>query len=120
MASTGKAKTELELTQRVDLDLDLHKVTGMGGSERNGGADAASRDDMVVLDQDGIEQTGAVIAPAAAANGVFLKRAQARRRLARVGNRSLGARDGVGELPRQRGDATHAAEKIEGHALSGQ
>ena len=71
-----------ELRQRIDLDLDLDEVAGMGLGALDRGADVAGKRDMVVLDQHGIVETEAVIAAAAGADRVFFQRAQSGRRLA--------------------------------------
>jgi hypothetical protein len=50
----AKRQRLLELHQRIDLDLDLDHVTGMGLGTRDRGADIAGERDVVVLDQHGI------------------------------------------------------------------
>jgi hypothetical protein len=59
---------------------------------------------VVVLDQDRVEQSDAVIRRAAGADRVFLQRAQRRRRLARVEDGDAPAAR-LDESPRHRGDA---------------
>ena len=58
-----------------------------------------------------------VIEAAAAADGVFLERAQPRRRLAGAAHPRIGAGDQAHEGRRRRGDAGEMAEKIERDAL---
>ena len=79
----------------------------------SGSVDAARGDDVIVLDQDGVEQTEAVVDAAAAAHGILLEGAQARRRLARVDDARLGAGDRGDVAGGQRGDAAEVAEKVE-------
>ena len=75
---------------------------------------------MVVLDQDGVIQPEAVVHSAAAAHGVFLQRAQARRGLAGVDD------DGARPLhrlhigARKSGDPRQPPEQVERRAFCGQ
>ena len=71
-----------ELSERVDLDLDLDEVAGMGFRALDGGADAAGKRNVVVLDQNRIIEPEAVIAAAAGADRVFFQRAKSGRGLA--------------------------------------
>ena len=96
----------VQLIQPIDLDLDLHQMRGesLGPPHRLG--DAAADGDVVVLDQDGVIQTEAVVDPAAAGHGVLLQRAQPRRGLARIRYPRLGPGDGLDVGARQ---GRHAA-----------
>ena len=71
-----------ELFQAVDFDFDVDHVAGVGAGGFDGVCDAAGGHDVVVLDQDAVVEAEAVIVAAAAAHGVFLEGAQARRRFA--------------------------------------
>ena len=57
---------------------------------------------MIVLNQDGVVESGTVVAPTPAANGEFFQSSPARRRLSRVVDARVGAGNRVNELPRQR------------------
>jgi hypothetical protein len=74
---------------------------------------------MVVLDQRHVVKPEAMIAPAAAGDGIFLEAAPTGRRLARVENLRAAAFDGLNELRRQRGHAGKALNKIERDAFGG-
>ena len=65
--------TTCSCVQRIDLDFDFRHVSGRGPRRPDGGRNAACRDDVIVLDQHGVEQADAVIVAAAAAHGVFLE-----------------------------------------------
>ena len=67
-----------------------------GARPLDGVADAARRGDVVVLDQDGVEESHAVVGDAAGGGGHFLQQAQAGRGLARIEHAAAGARHGVG------------------------
>ena len=89
--STPSDERLFELRQRVHFELDLRHVAEAGAHALDGGLDAAGGDEMVVLDQHRVVEAEAVIEAAAAAHGVFLQHAQARRRLARADDARLGA-----------------------------
>ncbi len=83
---------------------------------------AAAEGDVVVLDQDAVLQVEAVVEAAAAADGVFIERAQAGDGLAGVedfGLRLHGG-DGADVLVGERGDAGHALHQVEDDALGGE
>ena len=80
--------------------------------------DAAGDRDVVVLDQDRVVEAEAVVEAAAAAHGVFLQRAQARRGLARAADARVGACGAAHVIGRQRGDAGQAADEIQRGALA--
>ncbi len=75
---------------------------------------------MVVLDQDGVIQTEAVVDPSAAADGVFFQQAKSRRGLAGIDD------DGPGPLHRldigmgQTGDAAEPSHEVQRRPLGGQ
>ena len=106
----------VDLRERLGFDLDRHPGP-MRARARDRGGDAAGEADVVVLDQDRVEQADAVIDRAAGAHGVFLERAQRRRRLARVEDGDAPA-GGVDEAPRARGDARQPLQEIERGALA--
>ncbi len=68
----------------VDLDFHLQHVAGVGAHALDSRLDAAGGDEVVVLDQHGVVEAEAVVEAAAAAYGVFLEQAQARRCFARA------------------------------------
>ena len=67
-----------KLIEIVDLDLDPDEVAGMSPGAPDRLADAAGDGDMVVLDEDGIVETEAVVRTATAAHRVFLERREGR------------------------------------------
>jgi len=75
---------------------------------------------VVVLDQDGVVETEAVIGSAAAAHRVFLQSPQARGGLARIGDDRAGPLDLRHIGRRQGGDAREPAKEVQGHALARQ
>ena len=82
--------------------------------------DAAGDRDVVVLDQDRIVEPEAVIEAAAAAHGIFLERAQARRGLAGAADAQLRAGGMAHIIGGERGDAGQPADEIQRGALAGQ
>ena len=81
---------------------------------------AAGGDDVIVFDQHGVEQAGAVVLSAAATNGVFFKCARPGVVLRVSAILALCAGNRVGIAPRQGRDARHAAHEVERDALGGQ
>ena len=75
---------------------------------------------VVVLDEDGVEQAGAMVVAAAAADGVLFQPPPAGRGFARVVDARAGAFDAADVLARERGDAGEAAEKIQQRPLAGE
>ena len=75
---------------------------------------------VVVLDQDHVEQSDAVILPAAACDCQLIHHAQAGSGLARVEDYRFGAGNSIHEGPGQCGDAGHASEEVERCPFSGQ
>ena len=75
---------------------------------------------MVLLDQDGVVQTGAMIGAAAGRDGGLLERAQPGCRLACVENPRACPFDRLDALGGQRGDAGQPLEEVERGSLSGQ
>ena len=111
----------VELIERVDLALDLGGVRGGGARTFDRGPHPSARGDMVVLDENGGAEVVAMVVGAADAHRVALERAQARGRLARVGDaRPRPGGHGVDERARLRGDAAHALNEIERDALAHQ
>src|SRR5262245_21399270 len=93
-------------------------MSGAGSRRRDSGANASRGDDMIVLDQDGVEEPGAVVATTAAPHGILLEKAQPWRRLARIDNICTRALERIDIAARERRDAAHAAEEVQGDALS--
>ena len=75
---------------------------------------------MVVFDEDGVEQAGAMVAAAAAVDGVFFEPAPAGRCFAGVVNMGRGAFDAADVLARERGDSGQAADEIQKRPLAGE
>src|SRR5690606_37677721 len=109
-----------KLVEVVDLHLDLHQVTGEGAGAPQGLADRAAGGDVVVLDEDRVVETEAVVHSAAATHGVLLEVAQAGRGLASVDDLRAGSGDGLDIEAGQRSDAAHPAHQIERGALGGE
>ncbi len=104
------------LLERVGLGLNVQ--VGAGGPRgAHGLGHAAGERDVVVLDQDGRAQVGAVVRPAAAGDGRLVQLAQARGRLARV--QDLDARSGDRRhITAGRGrDPGQPLQQVEGGAL---
>ena len=75
---------------------------------------------MVVFDEDGVEQAGAMVAAAAAVDGVFFESAPAGRCFAGVVNAGGGAFDAADVLARERGDSGQAADEIQQRPFAGE
>ena len=75
---------------------------------------------MVVFDQDHVVEADAVVLSAAAAHSQLVQRAQTGRGLTRVEDHGARPGHGIDEAPRQRGDARHAAQKVERGPLGGE
>ena len=82
-------------------------------------ADAAGDGNVVVLDQHGVIESETVVETAAATNGVFFERAQARRRLAGTANARARPGDTAHELMRRSGHARETSQEIERGAFAG-
>ncbi|CAK9046823.1 Uncharacterized protein SCF082_LOCUS26301, partial [Durusdinium trenchii] len=104
----------------VDLAGDADHVTDHGARCPNRCGRAAGGGNMIVLDQDRIGQVVTVRGAASGPHGLDLEGAQAGRCLARVHNLRLGADNGIDIAPGQRGDAAHAAKKIQCRAFGQQ
>src|SRR5581483_1996990 len=101
------------------LRLDLHREAcgvAVEGGERL--ADAARDTDVVLLDEDAVVETGAVVRAAAAADGVLLERAEPRRRLPRVEDLRAGAVGQLDEAACERRDPAEPAEQVERDTLA--
>src|SRR5262249_11742881 len=109
-----------QLIERIDLDLDLDQMAGGGLRALEHRADAAGDGDVVVLDQHGVVEAEAVVETAAAAYGVLLEGAQARRRLARAANARARAGDAADEFMRRRRHSGKMADEIKRDAFGGE
>ena len=114
--SAPAASASSTCVERLRFDLD-RQPGPVPRARVDRGLHAAGQPDVVVLDQDRVEQADAMVRRAAGADGVFLQRAQRRRRLARVedGDAPAGR---VDEPPRQRGDAGQPLQEIERRPLA--
>ncbi|MNJ56847.1 hypothetical protein D3C77_524110 [compost metagenome] len=100
---------------------NFHRLAGgdlVGGIDRLGDATAGS--DVVFLDQEGIEQTDAMVVTAAASDGVLLCQAQARQGLAGVEQFDLGIGDFVRKKLCMRGHARKHLQEVQGATLAAQ
>ncbi len=108
-----------QLSEAVDLDLDLDEMPDRGARFFERGLHAAGDGDVIILDQHRVIEAEAVIVPAAAAHRVFLERAETRRGLARTNDARLGAAD-LGDIGGgERRHAGETAEEIQRRALGG-
>ena len=76
--------------------------------------------DVVVLDQDRIEQPGAMVRPAAASDRVLLQLTKSGRSLARVKQNRAGAIEFHGAARCQSGDPGEPSEQVQGSPLAGE
>ena len=115
----GLARGEhfFQLSEAVDLDLDLDEMPDRGPRLLERRLHAAGDRDVVVLDQHRVVEAEAVIEAAAAAHRVFLERAQPRRGLAGAADACLGVADLRHVSGGERGHAREAAEEIQRRAL---
>ena len=87
----GRLSSTSAAASSVSISISILTRWPKRAGARSTARDTAGNRDVVVLDQDGIVEAEAMVDAAAAAHGVFLERAQARRRLARVADARLGA-----------------------------
>jgi hypothetical protein len=81
---------------------------------------APRRPHVVLLQENGVEQPGAVVRPAARADRLALELPPSRRRLAGVEDRRPGAGDRVHARPRERRHAREPGEEVQREPLAGQ
>ena len=85
----------------ADFDFDRQAArTGCPLGPLDGGADTAGGGDVVVFNEDGVEESHAVVGDAASGRGGLFERAQAGGCLAGVEDAAACAFDGLGELAR--------------------
>jgi len=107
-----------QLIERIHLDLDLDRVTGMRLQSLQGRAKPACRCDVVVLDEHRVIEAEAVVHPTAAPYRVFLQTPQSGRRLARVSDTRFRALD-LGDKGRcLRSDPAKEPEKVQRRPLA--
>ena len=110
----------LDLRERLALHLDFAHERGVGARCLDGFAHAARGGDVVVLQQHPVGEVVAVVAPAAAPDGLLLEHAHVRRGFARVHQLGGAALKQRGHAVRVGGDAAHALQVVQGHALARQ
>ena len=112
----------VEFLRRADFDLDDLAGLASGERAREHGGKAAAERDVIVLDEDPILQVEPVVEAAAAADGVFIQRAQAGDGLAGVEDLGLGfcGGDRADVFVGEGGDAGHALHQVEDDALGGE
>ena len=116
--SAPACKRLVDLREALRLDLDRQPGAMLPGPiDRR--LDASGEPDVIVLDQDRVEQSGAMVGGAAGAHRVFLDHAKRRRRFSRVEHDDPPA-GRVDESARACRDAREPLEKIERGALGGQ
>src|SRR5262249_58036761 len=106
--------------ERADFNLDLAQMSDGGLRALEYRRNAAGDRDVVILDEHRIVEAEAMVEAAAAADRVFLERAQAGRGFARAADARLGVGDFLHEHGRRRGDAGEVAEEVERDALGRQ
>ena len=91
-----------------------------GPADGVGGRDffAGRQCEVIVLDEHGVEQSGAMVVAAAAADGVLFEPPPAGSRFSRVVDAGLGAVDRADELAGPRGDAGEMAQQIQHRPLA--
>ena len=130
-----------QLLERIDFDFNDHRrigraarnfagnllsqklasfANGFSGRERRRAGLLAAEGQVVVFDQNGVVEPGAMIVAAAAVDGIFFQPPPAGRGLASVVNSGLRAGDGIDILAGERGDARQAAEQVQDDPLAGQ
>src|SRR5688500_15860058 len=86
----------------------------------DGSGDASARADVVVLDEDGVIEAGAVVVAAADAHGVLLEDAMAGCGLAGVEDDCVCTLDGLSGTAAHSGYTREALEEVESGALAGE
>ena len=109
-----------DLRERLALHLDLAHERGVGARCLDGFAHAACGGDVVVLQQHPVGEVVAVVASAAAPDGLLLEHAHVRRGFARIHQLGGAALEQRGDAVRVGGDAAHALQVVQGHALARQ
>ena len=113
-----------DLRERVGLNFHFQFWKFLSSASDGGGNGVgfgrSQSDKMVVLDQNHVEQTEAMIFPAAASHGVFLKAPPTRRGLARVENFCRRASHRVRKLRRGRSHTAQPLNKIKRDTLGAQ
>ena len=100
---------------RADFDLDRQPLAACA---LQGLPHAARRGNVVVLDQDRVEQSHAVIGDAAGRGRPLLQPPQSGSGLARIQHAAVCAFHGVGESARRCSHAAQPLQKIQRHALA--
>ena len=109
-----------QLVKRVDFELDLDQVPGMGPRPPQGRPDAAGQRDMVVLDQHRIVEAEAVIGAAAQPHRLLFEDAQPGGRLAGTDDFRLVTGDRVNQRAGCGGDAGEPRNQVQRGALGRQ
>ena len=101
----------VELAHVLHFNFDTQ--AGMGGAQRaDGGCDRTGSSNVVFLDQDGIEQTHAMVHTTADTHCVFLCTAEPRHGLARVEDAGAGCAQGSDIATGKRGSTRQGLQKI--------
>ncbi len=108
----------VHLARVADFHFDPHRVGSKGAGAAHGSSDPSGGGDVVLLDEDGIGETEAVVVAAAGADGVLLRVAQAGDGLARVEDARACAGDEVGVGPRDRRRAGERLQEVQRRALA--
>src|ERR1035441_5204553 len=88
----------VEFGAGADFDFDIE---GGGANSLDGVADSAGGGDVIVFDEDGVEESHAVVGDAACGRRGFFERAQPRGGLAGIENAAIRSSYKFGELARQ-------------------
>ena len=106
-----------ELIERIDLQLDLDEMPGMGARPLKRRADPAGQRDVVVLDQHRVVEAEAVVGAAAQPHRLLFEDAQAGGGLAGADDLRLVPGDRIDQRPGRGRDARQAADQVERGAL---
>lgn len=115
-----RGKRLLDLVDAGDLALDASQMGGAQTTSLDGGRKSACRGDMVVLDEDMLPETGAMVVASAAAHRGLFERAPTRCCFSGVDDPHSGPCNSRSIAGALRGDAAQALEKIQEGALGAQ
>src|SRR5262245_39902378 len=113
----SRVESFFDLFERGDLDFDLMQMSRDLARAVDGAGDATHHRQVIVLDQDAVIESQAVVASAADRHGVFFKHSQSGSRLARVHDLRFRSRDGLNVLARHGGDAGKMLKEVQRNAL---
>lgn len=104
----------VEFFARADFDFG-----GLGLDTFESGADTTGGGDVIVLDEDGVVQTEAMVGDAAGRGGLFFEQAETGSSFAGIEDADAGAFDSADIARGEGGDTGEALEEVEGDAFAG-